>query len=122
MAAGVVHIPWYATLFRGDQFAAAVAEIAPVALRYGATDYLVYRNRDDMYKFMQCATFETKAEFEAYWYGPEMTNFRTVHSGWYQVPILYTWADIVIAGGRGLNGNGKPVETHDAPVGDAQAG
>ena len=61
MAAGVVQIPWYATLFRGDQFEAAVAEIAPVAMRYGATDYIVYRNRDDMYKFMQCATFETKA-------------------------------------------------------------
>ena len=68
-------------------------------MRYGATDYVVYRNRDDMYKFMQCATFEYKAEFEAYWYGPEMTAFKTIHSGWYQVPILYTWADVVIAGG-----------------------
>jgi hypothetical protein len=109
MAAGVAQIPWYATLFRGDEFEAAVREIAPVAMRYGATDYIVYRNRDDMYKFMQCATFESKAEFEAYWYGREMTNFRTVCSGWYQVPILYTWADIVIAGGRNGNGNGAPI-------------
>ena len=31
MAAGVVHIPWYATLFRGDKFEAALLEIAPVA-------------------------------------------------------------------------------------------
>ena len=52
MAAGVAQIPWYATLFRGDQFAAALGEIAPIATRYGATDYRVYRNRDDMYKFM----------------------------------------------------------------------
>ena len=118
-------IPWYATLFRGDKFEEAVREIAPLAMRYGATDYIVYRNRDDMYKFQQCATFETKAQFEAYWYGPEMTNFRTVYSGWYQVPILYTWADVVIAGGRGLNGNGNgsPVMAHGAPSdhGDAQA-
>jgi hypothetical protein len=99
MPAGVAQIPWYATLFRGDKFADALAEIAPVAMRYGATDYLVYRNRDDMYKFLHCSTFEEKAGFEAYWYGPEMTDFRTIYAGWYQVPILYTWADIVIQGG-----------------------
>jgi hypothetical protein len=101
MAAGVVQIPWYATLFRGDKFEAAVREIAPVAMRYGATDYVVYRSRDDMYKFLQCSTFEDKAGFEAYWYGPEMNDFRTIYSGWYQVPILYTWADVVVQGGFG---------------------
>ncbi len=100
MAAGVAQIPWYATLFRGDQFAAAVAEIAPVAMRYGALDYVVHRNRDDMYKFMQSSTFESKADFDAYWYGPEMTAFKTIHSGWYQVPILYTWADAIAQGSR----------------------
>ena len=47
MAAGVVNIPWYATLFRGDRFAEALGEIAPVALRYGASDYTVYRAQDD---------------------------------------------------------------------------
>jgi hypothetical protein len=107
MALGVAQIPWYATLFRGGQFEEAVREIAPIAMRYGATDYIVYRNRDDQYKFMQCSTFAEKAQFEAYWYGPEMNNFRTIYSGWYQVPILYTWADIVIQGGRNGNGNGN---------------
>ncbi len=37
--AGVVNIPWYVTVFRGDQFEAAMGEIAPLALRYGATGY-----------------------------------------------------------------------------------
>ena len=35
--AGIVQIPWYATLFRGDKFEVALAEIAPVALRYAST-------------------------------------------------------------------------------------
>jgi len=112
MATGVAQIPWYATLFRGDKFADALGEIAPLAMRYGATDYLVYRNRDDMYKFLQCATFEQKADFEAYWYGPEMVDFRTIYSGWYQVPILYTWADVVIQGGLGR----EPLVATDAPT------
>ena len=68
MAPEWCQIPWYATLFRGDRFAEALGEIAPLATRYGATDYRVYRNRDDMYKFNQMATFEDKADFEAYWY------------------------------------------------------
>jgi hypothetical protein len=99
MAAGVVQIPWYATLWRGDKLADALREIAPIAMRYGATDYSVHRNRDDMYKFTQFATFESKDDFEAYWHGKEFTWWRSVHSGWYQVPVLYTWNDVLIAGG-----------------------
>jgi hypothetical protein len=98
MAAGVVHIPWYATLFRGDAFEAALEEIAPVALRYGATDYRVYRSRDDMYKFLQMATFEEKLRFDAYWYGPEFNQFRAQYAGYYQIPVLYVWNDLVIQG------------------------
>jgi hypothetical protein len=99
MAAGVVHIPWYATVFRGDRLEAGLREIAPVALRYGATHYLAYRNRDDMYKFLQTATFESKDQFAAYWDGPEFIDFRAIYSSCYQVPVLYTWADLVIQGG-----------------------
>jgi quinol monooxygenase YgiN len=112
MAAGVVQIPWYATLFRGDAFEAAVKEIAPVALRYGATDYRVYRSRDDLYKFLQMATFEDKAGFEAYWYGPEFNQFRAEYAGWYQVPILYVWSDLVIEGGI----DRAPAAIHGAPA------
>jgi hypothetical protein len=99
MAAGVVQIPWYSTLFRSDKFAAALGEIVPIATRYGATDYRVFRNRDDLYRFNQMATFESKLDFEAYWYGPEFIEWRTIHSSWYQVPILYTWNDLIYEGG-----------------------
>jgi quinol monooxygenase YgiN len=112
MAAGVVHIPWYATFFRGDALEAALAEIAPVSLRYGATDYRVYRSRDDMYKFLQMATFEDKTAFEAYWYGPEFTLFRAQYSGYYQVPVLYVFNDLVIEGGI----DREPASILGAPV------
>jgi hypothetical protein len=32
-----------------------------------------------------------------------MTTFKTVHSSWYQVPVLYTFADIVVSGSRESN-------------------
>ena len=97
--APVVQIPWYATTFRGDKFEQALEYIAPVALRYGAIDYRVYRNRDDRYKFTQMATFEDKLDFERYWYGEEFSAWRTDFSSWYQVPVVYSWSDLVMHGG-----------------------
>jgi hypothetical protein len=96
--AGVVHIPWYATLFRGDKFEVALGEIAPVALRYGATDYAVYRSRDDRYKFLQMATFESKLDFERYWYSDDFGQWRADRAGWYQVPVVYVWHDLILSG------------------------
>ncbi len=96
--AGVVHIPWYATFFRGDRFEVALMEIAPVALRYRATDYQVHRSRDDRYRFLQMASFEDKGDFELYWYGEEFRAWRADHASWFQVPIVYVWHDLVIAG------------------------
>jgi hypothetical protein len=57
-----------------------------------------FRYRDDRYKFLQTAEFEGKAEMEAYWYGEEFTDFRALASGWYQVPVVYGWTDLVVAG------------------------
>ena len=97
--AGVVHIPWYATVFRGDQLEEALGQIAPLALRYGASDYRVYRSRDDSYKFLHMSTFEEKADFERFWYSPDFNACRADYSSWYQVPIVYSWNDLVLQGG-----------------------
>jgi hypothetical protein len=116
--AGSVMIPWYATGLRGDDFAKALDEAAAVSLRYGATSYAVYRSRDDLYRFQQFVVFEDKIDWERYWEGDEMIYFRTVHSSWYQVPVLYSWWDQTAAGGlaskpagNGTNGHTNGVRT-----------
>jgi hypothetical protein len=96
---GSVHIVWYATGFRAEKLKAALAEIAAVAPRYGATHFAVYRSRDDHYRLLQMADFSSKLDWERYWSGPEFTAFRTTCSSWYQVPITYVWNDIVAVGG-----------------------
>lgn len=108
-AHGTVIVPWYATGFRSDDFAAALNEVAAVALRYGATSYAVYRARDDRYKLQQMAAFETPLEWERYWEGPEMIDFRARHSSWHQVPILYGWWDKVASGGLDQHGSNGTV-------------
>ena len=120
--AGAVHVPWYATGFRADRFEEALREIAHVSLRYGATAYEVFRYRDDRYKFLQSSVFEDKMAWERYWAGPEFSHFRTVHNGWYQVPIVYQWADLVIEGRLpGNGGNGGEGVAEPAPVGGGSA-
>ena len=108
--AGTVIVPWYATGFRADRFSVDLQEVAANALRYGATSYAVYRSQGDKYRFQQLAAFERKLDWERYWEGPEMTYFRTVHSSWYQVPVLYDWWDLAAHGATDdselLTGNG----------------
>jgi quinol monooxygenase YgiN len=96
--AGFVHIPWYATGLRHDKLADALAGIAAVALRYGATSYAVHRSNDDRYKFLQIVEFESKRDWERYWNGPEFIDFRVLASSWYQIPVLYVWHDLIASG------------------------
>ena len=121
--AGTVIVPWYATGFRADGFEEALNEIASVSLRYGASSYAVYRARDDRYKFQQLASFDEHIDWERYWDGPEMTDFRVRHSSWYQVPVLYGWWDRTApagsASGHGPSGDERPRQRH-APLTSAR--
>ncbi len=96
--AGVVHVPWYATGFRGDDLEVALQQLAPLSLSYGATRYEVFRNRDDRYKFLMAMEFPSHGEWNAFWFGEEFTEMRAATSGWYQVPLLYSWNDLVAVG------------------------
>jgi hypothetical protein len=118
--AGTVIVPWYATGFRADAFEGALNEVAATALRYGAISYGVYRARDDRYKFQQLASFADHLGWERYWEGPEMVYFRSRHSSWYQVPVIYAWWDQTTAGAvtsepvTSGNGGGNGIATGES--------
>ncbi|HEY8304381.1 MAG TPA: hypothetical protein VIG42_07310 [Solirubrobacteraceae bacterium] len=118
--ASTVIVPWYATGFRADGFEEALNEVAAVALRYGASSYAVYRSKDDRYRFQQLAHFAEHVAWERFWDGPEMTAFRTRHSGWYQIPVLYGWWERTAAGG--IEGGDAPAETSNGHANGAPAG
>ena len=96
--AGAVHIPWYATGFRGDQLQAELERVSPLSVRYGATGYAVHRGRDDRYKLLQILDFDDHDDWERWWNGPEMIDFRVYCQGWFQIPIIYSWNDRVCEG------------------------
>jgi quinol monooxygenase YgiN len=99
--AGVVWVPFYATLFRQDQFAAECAQAAELSLRYGATRYQVHRSNDDRYKITMMVWFESKTAWYRYWDGPEMIAFRRRNSGRFQIPVVYVWHEELAAGELG---------------------
>jgi hypothetical protein len=97
--AGAVHISWYATGFRGDQLQRELERISALSVRYGATHYTVHRGRDDRYKLLQILEFDDHLDWDRFWNGPEMVDFRIYCQGWYQVPVTYAWNDVVCVGG-----------------------
>jgi hypothetical protein len=111
--AGMVIVPWYATGLRADGFEEALNEVAAMALRYGASSYAVYRSKDDRYKFQQLAHFDEHLDWERFWDGPEMIDFRMRHSSWYQIPVLYGWWD--------RTASGSIDEAHAAPMANGHA-
>jgi hypothetical protein len=110
--AGVVHVDWYATVLRQEALAAEIVRAAPLALRYGATQYSVHRSNDDRYKIVQMTWFESHQDWYRYWEGPEMIEFRRRNSGKYQIPVTYVWHEELVTGALGpevpLNGAPEP--------------
>ena len=94
MAAGVVHIPIYATLGRKYSLADGIVDmLAPATLGYGATKYTVQRSRDDRFNHRVLVWFNSKDDWYRFWEGPEAIEFRARFMGQYQVPITYVWHD-----------------------------
>lgn len=86
-----VLINWVANPFRGDKFEEGWAPAAAAAANYGASAWAFTRSKDDTLSFMQVAVFETKMDFDRYWFSNEIAEARVRCSGMYQVPILPIW-------------------------------
>lgn len=98
MAAGTVHIPFYATVFRGDQLEEALQEIAPQSMRYGAKKYFLFRGGDDRYRFSLYIEFDSKTDWERFWYGPDFNGWREKYTSWFQIPVVYDWGSTLDEG------------------------
>jgi hypothetical protein len=93
-----VQIRWVANPFRGDVFAEGWRPAAEAAVDFGATQWSFTRAVEGRLDFVQTANFPSKAHFERYWYSERMAEIRIELSGYYQVPILPTFWEVVGAG------------------------
>jgi hypothetical protein len=98
----LVHIPWAANPFRGDKFAESWAPAAEMVLDFGAVSWGFYRSLDGRLDFIQEALFPSKAHFERYWYSEELAEIRRGLQGYFNVPVLPEFYEI-IGDGRALS-------------------
>ena len=103
--AGVVNIPWYSTVFRGDRVRGSPArDRAGLACATGRPTSRSCAPTTTATASSSSRTGSAKGDFEAYWYGPEFSEWRADYTSWYQVPVIYSWFDRVIAGELERNG------------------
>ena len=90
-----VMLHWVANPFRGDRFAEGWLPAAEAALDYGATAWSFYRAHDGRLDFLQTATFPTKEGWDRYWYSEEVSEKRVELAGYYQVPLLPSFHEVL---------------------------
>ena len=93
-----VEVIWHVNPFRGDKFEAGWLPSAEAVLDYGATYWAFLRAHEGRLDFLQHAIFPTKANFERYWYSEQIASARTELAGYYQIPLLPTFHEIVGSG------------------------
>jgi hypothetical protein len=98
----LVHIPWHVNPFRGEKFREGWEHAAEAVLDYGAVSWGLYRAIDGRLDFIQEAVFPTKAHFERYWYSEEIAAKRIQLQGYFNVPVLPEFYEIV-GEGRALS-------------------
>jgi hypothetical protein len=91
----LVHIPWHVNPFRGEKFVEGWAHAAELVLDYGAVAWAFYRALDGRLDFIQEAVFPSKAHFERYWYSEEVAALRVQLQGYFNVPVLPEFYEIV---------------------------
>jgi len=90
-----VEVRWVANPFRGDKFEAAWSGAAEAALDYGASSYALFRSKEDPLTFTQLAFFESKLDWERYWFSEEISAARAEATGLFQVPVVPIWHRVV---------------------------
>ena len=110
---GTIHLPFYATVFRADSFEEALMEIAPLSLRYGAKRFFVFRGGDDRYRFSLYMEFESKTDWERFWYGADFNAWREKYTSWFQIPVVYDWGSTLDEGKSEIVENGVAASAAD---------
>lgn len=90
-------LEWHVAPFRADRWLDVWEEAAAKMPAYGAKSWSLIRSKDDPLSFVQTSTWESRADFERYWFSEEIEAARTAVIGYYDIPILPTWHTLVAA-------------------------
>ena len=93
--AEVCTLDWHVTPFRADRFLDLWEAAAAKAPAYGAKSWSLIRSTDDPLALRQTMVWESRADFERYWYSDEIAQARAAIIDLYDIPLLPAWHTLV---------------------------
>jgi hypothetical protein len=88
-------LDWHISPLRADRWLDLWEPAAARMPAFGAKSWSLTRAIDDPLSFQQSSTWESRADFERYWYSPEIEEARAKVIDLYDLPLLPTWHTIV---------------------------
>jgi len=95
--AEVCTLDWHIAPFRADRWLDVWESAAAKMPAYGAKNWSLTRSIDDPLAFQQSAEWESRADFERYWFSEEIEAAREATIGYYDLPMLPTWHTVIAA-------------------------
>ena len=95
--AEVCTLDWHITPMRADRFLDLWEAAAAKAPAYGAKSWSLTRSTDDPLAFRQTMVWESRSDFECYWYSDEIAHARAAIIDLYDIPLLPAWHILVAA-------------------------
>jgi hypothetical protein len=95
MAVEVCYIDWHVHAFRAERWFEIWEPGAARAMAFGAKAWSLTRDLDDPLHFRQSSVWESRSDFERYWYSDEVTAIREQAINYFNKPLLPAWHVIV---------------------------
>jgi heme-degrading monooxygenase HmoA len=95
--AEVCTLDWHVTPFRADRWLDLWESAAARMPAFGAKSWSLTRSIDDPLHFQQTSVWESRADFERYWYSDEIEKARAAVIDLHDLPLTPSWHTLVAA-------------------------
>ncbi len=95
--AEVCTLDWHITPFRADRWLDVWEPAAARMPAFGAKSWSLIRSIDDPLSFRQSSVWESRTDFERYWFSDEIEVARAAVIGMHDLPILPSWHTLLVA-------------------------
>jgi hypothetical protein len=95
--AEVCKLDWHIAPFRADRFLDIWEPAAARMPAYGASSWSLIRAIDDPLAFQQTSIWESRADFERWWFSEEIEKSRAAIIDLHDLPILPTWHTLLVS-------------------------
>ena len=91
----VCRLDWHVSPLRGQRWLEVWEIAAAKCSAFWAKSWSLTRGDEDPLGFQLTTVWESKADFERFWFSRELEEAREATIGWYNIPILPTWHTLI---------------------------